>query len=77
MATKKKRMSSLPICLPNHRTLAADAFQLLKPGGYSIASGIINQKRKEVENVLKSTGFSIFETVFMEDWITIIAQKKE
>lgn len=57
--------------------LAADAFQLLKPGGHLIASGIINQKRKEVENVLQSTGFSIFETVFMEDWITIIAQKKE
>lgn len=57
--------------------LSKDAYRLLKTDGYFIASGIINQKRKEVETLLRSSGFTIFDILFMEDWITIIAQKKD
>lgn len=52
-----------------------DAHQLLKQDGYFITSGIINQKRLEVETSLQSAGFTIVETLLMEDWVTIIAKK--
>ncbi|MCB7068893.1 50S ribosomal protein L11 methyltransferase [Caldibacillus sp. 210928-DFI.2.22] len=52
-----------------------DAHALLKDGGYFITSGIINQKRKEVEDALLHAGFTIEETLVMEDWITFIAKK--
>lgn len=54
-----------------------DAYQLLKSGGYFITSGIINQKRKEVEDALLQSGFTIEETLVMEDWVTFIAKKPE
>lgn len=55
--------------------LTDDAYQLLTDDGYFIASGIINQKRKEVEKALESSGFTIYETLMMQDWITIIGKK--
>ena len=55
---------------------AADAYRLLDAEGFFIASGIINQKRKKVEDVLQATGFTIYETLSKEDWITILAKKK-
>lgn len=54
-----------------------DAYRLLSNGGYFITSGIINQKRDEVENALVQSGFTIQETLLMEDWVTIIAKKLE
>mgnify|MGYP001090611130 CR=1 FL=1 len=54
-----------------------DAYKTLKPGGYFITSGIINQKRQEVEEGLTQSGFNILETLLMEDWVTIICQKPE
>lgn len=52
-----------------------DAYRLLNSGGYFITSGIINQKRNEVENALLQSGFTIQETLLMEDWVTFIAKK--
>lgn len=52
-----------------------DAYRLVKDGGYFITSGIINQKRQEVEDKILSSGFTIVETLKMEDWVTIIAKK--
>jgi len=52
-----------------------DAFDLLKHGGSFITSGIIKQKRYEVEEALKTSGFVIEETITMEDWVAIIARK--
>jgi ribosomal protein L11 methyltransferase len=52
-----------------------DAFRLVKDGGYFITSGIINQKRQEVEEHIKKAGFEIVETIMMEDWVTIVAKK--
>ncbi|MCU9613930.1 50S ribosomal protein L11 methyltransferase [Caldibacillus lycopersici] len=51
------------------------AYALLKEKGYFITSGIINQKRKDVEDALISAGFTIIETLVMEDWVTMVAQK--
>ncbi|OIU70612.1 50S ribosomal protein L11 methyltransferase [Rossellomorea aquimaris] len=52
-----------------------DAFQLVKPGGYFITSGIIQPKKQEVKEALEHAGFLIEEVMVMEDWVAIIAQK--
>ncbi|WP_058307404.1 50S ribosomal protein L11 methyltransferase [Gracilibacillus massiliensis] len=54
-----------------------DAYKLLKPGGYFITSGIIQNKKEHVKEGLTNAGFEIMEVNQMEDWISIIAQKPE
>ncbi|AXH98965.1 50S ribosomal protein L11 methyltransferase [Sporosarcina sp. PTS2304] len=56
-------------------SFSKDAYDIVKPGGLFITSGIIGQKRDEVRNNLLSHGFEIVETVLMEDWVAIIARK--
>ncbi|WP_303970102.1 50S ribosomal protein L11 methyltransferase [Sporosarcina ureae] len=56
-------------------SFSQDAYQLVKPGGLFITSGIIGAKRDEVRNDLIAQGFEILETVLMEDWVVIIARK--
>ncbi|OCA91562.1 ribosomal protein L11 methyltransferase [Bacillus sp. FJAT-27225] len=52
-----------------------DVVRVLKPGGTFIASGIIQQKKDLVKAALLDTGFTISETIVMEDWVAIIAKK--
>ncbi len=54
-----------------------DAWRILKPGGIFIASGIIEKKRREVEEELKKTGFHILETAQEGDWVAIVAGKAQ
>lgn len=56
--------------------LADGAEQLVKPNGYLIASGIIKTKKQEVKDVLENHHFKIIETLEMEDWIAIVAQRE-
>ncbi|GGK18440.1 ribosomal protein L11 methyltransferase [Caldalkalibacillus thermarum] len=53
-----------------------EAYALLRHGGYFITSGIIFQKKEAVQEALVSHGFTIVETVFMEDWVAMIAKKE-
>ena len=53
-----------------------DAANVVKPGGYFITSGIIQQKKDEVKESIESAGFQIEETVQMEDWVSFIAKRK-
>ncbi|MEH7251366.1 50S ribosomal protein L11 methyltransferase [Neobacillus niacini] len=52
-----------------------DVARVVKPGGFFIASGIIQQKKDMVKEALISTGFEITETILMEDWVAIIAKR--
>jgi ribosomal protein L11 methyltransferase len=52
-----------------------DAAKLLKNGGYFITSGIIQNKKNEVRDALLEAGFTIEETLVMEDWVSFIARK--
>jgi ribosomal protein L11 methyltransferase len=52
-----------------------DAAQVIKPGGYFITSGIIQQKKDLVKDALISSGFDIVETILMEDWVAIISKR--
>lgn len=57
-------------------TFSKDAANLLPEGGLFIVSGIIEEKRDFVKQDLLAKGFEIVESVLMEDWVAIIAQKK-
>lgn len=52
-----------------------DAFAILKDGGYFITSGIIQNKKNEVQESLIKAGFTIVETMMMEEWVAFIAKK--
>jgi ribosomal protein L11 methyltransferase len=53
-----------------------DVASVVKPDGYFIASGIIQQKKEQVKEALVNVGFEIAETILMEDWVAIIAKRK-
>lgn len=57
-------------------TFSQDAANLLPKDGLFIVSGIIEEKRDFVKEDLLAKGFEIVESVLMEDWVAIIAQKK-
>ncbi|MGR6115596.1 50S ribosomal protein L11 methyltransferase [Aeribacillus composti] len=52
-----------------------DAHERLENSGYFITSGIIQNKKHEVEQALIEAGFTIEETMTMEDWVAFIAKK--
>ncbi|OIK16608.1 ribosomal protein L11 methyltransferase [Bacillus sp. MUM 116] len=52
-----------------------DVAKVLKPDGYFIASGIIQQKKDQVKDALVASGFDIVETILMEDWVALIAKR--
>lgn len=54
-----------------------DAFEVVKPGGYYITSGIISAKKNDVKEALERSGFKIEDIMMMEDWVTIISKKPE
>ncbi|MED4404629.1 50S ribosomal protein L11 methyltransferase [Heyndrickxia coagulans] len=54
---------------------AEEAFGHVKPGGRFIASGIIRQKKDLVVDALTSSGFTIEETMVMEDWVALMAKR--
>ncbi|MCF3941812.1 50S ribosomal protein L11 methyltransferase [Oceanobacillus alkalisoli] len=55
----------------------SDAWSNLKNGGYFITSGIINDKKDMVLEELRNAGFEIVEQNELEDWISIIARKRQ
>lgn len=57
--------------------LSDDAFSLLAPNGYFITSGIIKNKRTEVENKLHNSGFEIVGIFEKDDWVAIAATKRD
>jgi ribosomal protein L11 methyltransferase len=52
-----------------------DVSTVVKKDGYFIASGIIQQKKQLVIDAIIHEGFTIEETMVMEDWVAIIAKK--
>lgn len=50
-----------------------DAAKTVKKGGFFIASGIIREKKAEINSVIEQAGFTIVEVIEMEEWVTIIS----
>lgn len=57
-------------------SFSQDAYAILPQDGLFIVSGIIGQKRDLVKDDLIDKGFDIVESVLMEDWVAIVAQKR-
>jgi len=54
--------------------LTSEVKKFILPGGYFIASGIICERSKDVENKLKETGFEIVEVNIQGDWVCIVSK---
>jgi ribosomal protein L11 methyltransferase len=54
-----------------------DVAKVVKPGGYFIASGIIQPKKQDVKDAIIASGFTVEETILMEDWVAIIAKRND
>lgn len=53
-----------------------DVFRVLGPGGTFIASGIIEARAADVKAALTASGLEIVETIFIDDWVAIVAKKQ-
>lgn len=58
--------------------LTPAAARHLKPGGYYITSGIINENRKEqdVRDAMLAAGLEIVETTYQGEWVSVTARKQ-
>ncbi|WP_167628098.1 50S ribosomal protein L11 methyltransferase [Listeria valentina] len=54
-----------------------DVYRLLKPGGYFIASGIIENKAEQVREALIEASLVVLETRQQGDWVAIITKRSE
>ncbi|WP_019119954.1 50S ribosomal protein L11 methyltransferase [Brevibacillus massiliensis] len=53
-----------------------DVAGVLTPNGTFIASGIISAREADVKRQLEQTGLEVIETIYMDDWVAIIAKKR-
>lgn len=54
-----------------------DVWNVLKPGGIYIASGIYKNKEQVVADGLQTAGFEMIQIARQEDWIAFVARKPE
>ena len=47
----------------------------LKPGGFYITSGIIDDKEETVVNCIKESGLEILEVKYQGEWVSVTARK--
>lgn len=52
-----------------------DAYKLLNDNGRFIASGIITEKKEEIINHMKASGFSITDVLEQDGWVAILCEK--
>lgn len=57
--------------------LLPDAIQLLKPGGYFLASGIIRDRAAEVRAALHRAGLVLVQELEQGEWVALLSRKVE
>jgi len=57
--------------------MAAQLARVLAPGGWLIASGIIEARRGDAQPALLAAGLELVEQVMIDDWITLVMRKPE
>jgi ribosomal protein L11 methyltransferase len=55
--------------------LVPDVPRVIKPGGFFLTSGIISDRRADVEAVLRANGFEVIKVVERDQWVAIIARR--
>jgi len=55
--------------------LIPDAMRVLKPNGYFLSSGIIQEKKEQIIEKLEDEGFVVEQVNQMKDWVAILARK--
>ena len=55
--------------------LIPEAYDVLKPGGLFLTSGIIEDKKELILSEQKKQGFTIIQVQQMKDWCSIVAKK--
>lgn len=55
--------------------LIPDAMRVLRPNGYFLSSGIIQEKKEQVIKKLENEGFIVEQVNQMKDWVAILARK--
>jgi ribosomal protein L11 methyltransferase len=55
--------------------MAPQLAQVVAPGGFLIASGIIEARQADAEGPLLRTGLQLIERVMIDDWIALIMRK--
>ncbi len=56
--------------------LSPVAVRYLKPGGFYITSGILEQKEAEVRQAVEQAGMEVIETAVQGEWVSLTAQKR-
>lgn len=57
-------------------TFVTDAYERLYDNGYFITSGIIKRKQSLVKEALEKASFTIVDTISLDEWVCIVAQKQ-
>lgn len=57
--------------------MAAQLAEVLAPGGWLIASGIIEARRVDAQPALLATGLELVEQAMIDDWIALTLRKPE
>src|SRR2546429_794359 len=57
--------------------MAAQLARVLAPGGWLIASGIIEARRGDAQPALLAAGLELVEQVMIDDWIALVMRKPE
>ena len=55
--------------------MASQLAQVVAPGGFLIATGIIEARRADAEDPLLTAGLQLIERVMIDDWIALIMRK--
>lgn len=58
-------------------TFVEDVYEALTPNGAYVASGIITSKEADVANALEKAGFAIESRAEENDWVALVARKRE
>lgn len=54
--------------------LLDDVGRVIRPGGFLVASGIIDERRQAVVDKMVSAGFTILKTATRDEWVCVVGQ---
>ncbi len=54
--------------------LLDDVGRVIRPGGFLVASGIIDERRQAVVDKMVSAGFTILKTATQDEWVCVVGQ---